>query len=90
MIRSQGIVFPYLEELNFAFNLVTSETGLMYPLSNYQSLNYLIITGNPFAIAADQHMTTKKLEMQMNMKNGQLVNDSMAPPTFVRSRMGTS
>jgi hypothetical protein len=68
--------------------MVTSETGLMHPVCNYAQLNCLIITGNPFAIAADQHMTTKKLEMQMAMKQGTLVNESMAPPAFTRSRYG--
>ena len=62
----------------------------MYPVNNYSTLNYLVITGNPFAIAADQHMTTKKLEIQMSIKNGELINESLAPPAFTRSRVQTS
>ena len=43
-------VFPYLEELYFAFNQVMTEDKLFYPVMHIPSLRYLVITGNPFAV----------------------------------------
>ena len=43
-------VFPYLEELYFAFNQVPTEDKLFYPVTHIPSLKYLVITGNPFAV----------------------------------------
>ena len=43
-------VFPYLEELYFAFNLVPSEDKLFYPVTQLPNLKLLVITGNPFAM----------------------------------------
>ena len=45
-------VFPYLEELYFAFNQVPTEDKLFYPVMQIPSLKYLVITGNPFATAS--------------------------------------
>ena len=84
------MVFPYLEELNFGFNVVQNEAGLLWPVGQLRTLNYVVITGNPFAIAADLHLSTKKLEHALSLKQGQLVNESLNPLTFVKSRAGTS
>jgi hypothetical protein len=43
-------VFPYLEELYFAFNIVQSEDKLFFPVTQIPNLKYLVITGNPFAM----------------------------------------
>ena len=84
------MVFPYLEELNFGFNLVQNEQGLLWPVGQLRTLKYVVITGNPFAIAADLHLSTRKLEAALSLKHGQLVNESLNPPTFQKSRAGTS
>lgn len=62
----------------------------MYPVTSYMGLKCLVITGNPFAIAADQHFTTRKLEAALDKKGGELINESLNPPQFIRSRAGTS
>lgn len=85
------MVFPYLEELNFGFNIVQNEAGLLWPVGQLRTLKYVVITGNPFAIAADLHLSTRKLEHALAQKQGQLVNESLNPPTFhPKSRAGTS
>jgi len=35
-------------------------------------------------------MTTRKLEGYLESKGGELINESLNPPTFIRSRAGTS
>lgn len=64
--------------------------GLLWPVGQLRTLKYVVITGNPFAIAADLHLSTRKLEQALAQKQGQLVNESLNPPTFVKSRAGTS
>ena len=46
-------VFKELAELNFSFNMVEDEEGLIYPVAQFPKLNILIVTGNPFAIKGD-------------------------------------
>lgn len=47
-------VFPFLEELYFAFNEVLSEDKLFYAVTQLPNLKYLVITGNPFALQQQQ------------------------------------
>ncbi len=61
-------MFRYLEELNFSFNMVDEEEGLIYPVSQFPQLNCLIVTGNPFALRGDP-FATHALENVMNAMN---------------------
>ena len=44
------MAFPYLEELNFSFNIVSDERGLLYYATQLPKMRLLEVTGNPFAI----------------------------------------
>jgi hypothetical protein len=89
-------VFLYLEELYFAFNNVTNEDGLFYPVVQIPSVRYLVITGNPFAMRQDaavslQGVSTigtneraQRLERLLNNKQGQLINETLNPPSYLK------
>ena len=62
---TQRAVFKQLEEINFSFNLVDEEEGLIYPVAQFPRLICLIVTGNPFAIRGDP-FSTHALENVMN------------------------
>jgi hypothetical protein len=79
-------VFKYLEELNFSFNMVEEEEGLIYPVTQFPRLSCLIVTGNPFAMKGDPFVTAA-LDNVMNRKTmgmGRIVNDTLNPATIVR------
>eukprot|EP00347_Sterkiella_histriomuscorum_P024110 403332273 len=76
-------VFPHLEELNFAFNLVEQEQDLMYCVTQLPSLLILTVTGNPFAIRGDP-FATANLEQILHGRNGKLINETLQPPTYLR------
>jgi hypothetical protein len=79
-------VFKYLEELNFSFNLVEEEEGLIYPVAQFPHLICLVVTGNPFALKGDP-FSTHALENVMNKKtlgSGRIINETLNPPTYLR------
>lgn len=88
-------VFLYLEELYFAFNNVQSEDKLIWPVVQIPTLRYLVITGNPFAMQAGVKATigtnenAQTLESLLAGKEGQLVNETLLPPSFQRTQPKT-
>jgi hypothetical protein len=60
-------VFKELVELNFSFNMVEDEEGLVYPVAQFPKLNVLVVTGNPFALRGDQ-FSCHALESVMRRK----------------------
>ena len=72
-----------LEELNFSFNLVEQQKGLIACAANFPNLRVLIVTGNPFAISGEEQnyevlqtlMLAKKFPEGMS---GILINESLA------------
>jgi hypothetical protein len=82
----QRAVFKQLEELNFSFNLVEDEEGLIYPVAQFPRLICLIVTGNPFSLRGDP-FSTHALENVINQKtlgSGRIVNETLNPPTYLR------
>ena len=92
-------VFPYLEELYFAFNAVSSEEALIWPVQHLVCLRYLVITGNPFAVRSDAGVSlqgtgtigtnerAQRLEILLAHKQGQLINETLQPPTYMRKEV---
>ncbi len=83
---NQRAVFKHLEEINFSFNQVEEEEGLIYPVAQFPRLICLIVTGNPFALRGDP-FSTHALENVMNQKtlgSGKIVNETLNPPTYLR------
>lgn len=79
-------VFKHLEELNFSFNQVEDEEGLIYPVAQFPCLITLIVTGNPFALRGDP-FATHALENVMNQRtlgSGRIINETLNPPTYLR------
>ena len=84
--RIMRAVFKELVELNFSFNLVEDEEGLFYPVAQFPKLNFLIVTGNPFAMRGDP-FSTHGLENIMRRRTrgqGKIVNETLNPPTYLR------
>lgn len=77
--------FPFLEELNFSFNLVEYQKELIFPAQYCENLKCMIVTGNPFALAG---ITSKLniLEKCMERKGGILINET--PNSQNNNRMG--
>ena len=65
--------FPHLKELYYAYNNVKDETLLIPAVVQNLDLNYLVITGNPFA-ANLQNSTLELLLFEKTM--GELVNEN--------------
>ena len=98
-------IFPYLEELYFAFNQVPTEDKLFYPVMHIPSLKYLVITGNPFAVqtvapsmgsagipnsqSGPSLEYTQTLQLLLDQKAGQLINEHMNPPAYLRRTANT-
>ena len=79
-------VFKELVELNFSFNTVDDEEGLIYPVAQFPKLSVLIVTGNPFALRGDP-FACHALESIMRKKtrgHGKIVNETLNPPTYLR------
>jgi len=76
-------MFPFLEELNFSFNIVEQEEDLLYAATQLPSLLYLIVTGNPFAIRGDP-FSSANLENILQAKGGRLINETLNPPAYLR------
>ena len=95
-------VFPHLEELYFAFNEVPHEEKLFYAVAQLPSLKYLVITGNPFALqqqtsqptgiiipysGSNQVNYTQTLQLLLDQKGGQLINETLNPPAYLRNQL---
>jgi hypothetical protein len=86
IIYPKKAVFKHLEELNFSFNMVEDEEGLVFPVAQFPRLMLLIVTGNPFALRGDP-FATHALENIMNsrtMGSGKIINETLNPPTYLR------
>ena len=81
--------FPMLKELYFAFNLVQNESQLIPAVTTNKSLTYLVITGNPFAVN-QQHDALEVLLAERYSRGGELVNEALNPPTYLRSAKTTT
>ena len=77
------VAFPQLKELYFAFNQVEDETDLIPAVVQNQNLIYLVITGNPFSINLE-NSTLEILLAERYSRGGQLVNEHINPPTYLR------
>ena len=77
------VAFPHLKELYFAFNQVDDETDLIPAVVQNENLTYLVITGNPFAINLE-NSTLEILLAERYSRGGQLVNENINPPTYLR------
>ena len=77
------VAFPQLKELYFAFNQVEDETDLIPAVVQNQNLTYLVITGNPFSINLE-NSTLEILLAERYSRGGQLVNEHINPPTYLR------
>lgn len=80
-------MFTRLEELNFSFNQVEEEEGLIYPVAQFPRLTCIIVTGNPFAMKGDHPYVTAALDNVMNrrsMGTGRIINDTLNPSMHVR------
>lgn len=78
-----SVSFPQLTELYFAFNLVNDESALIPAVTQNQTLTFLVITGNPFAVNL-QNSTLEILLAERYSRGGQLVNESLNPPTYLK------
>lgn len=79
-------MFRELVELNFSFNMVEDEEGLIYPVAQFPKLELLVVTGNPFAMKGDP-FSCHALESVMRRKtrgNGKILNETLNPPTYLR------
>ena len=81
------------------------EDKLFYPVMHIPSLKYLVITGNPFATqAAASNMAssgmplsasgpslehTQTLQLLLDQKGGQLINEHLNPPAYLRRTANT-
>jgi Leucine-rich repeat (LRR) protein len=77
------VSFPHLKELYFAFNAVEDETDLIPAVLQNLNLTYLVITGNPFAINLE-NSTLEIILAERYSKGGQLINEHINPPTYLR------
>lgn len=69
--------------------MVQSEDQLFWPVTQIPSLRYLVITGNPFAVSSDAgDGYTQTLEVLLEQKGGQLINETLNPPTYLRRGTG--
>ena len=71
---------PTLLELYFAFNAVTCESLLTKAVENNKNLGLLVVTGNPFAVDNQ----TSDLESALDERGGQLVNEPIEPPEYMK------
>lgn len=78
-----------LKELYFAFNLVQNESQLIPAVTTNKSLTYLVITGNPFAVN-QQHNALEVLFAEKYSRGGELVNEALNPPNYLRSAKTTT
>lgn len=74
--------FCFLEDLDFQFNLVSEEEGLIAPAQALPSLMILNVTGNPFATRGDEFCLN--LISGMQSRGGRLINESLNPPAYLR------
>lgn len=87
---SASVEFPALVELYFAFNQVENESALTAAVIQNPKLTFLVITGNPFAINL-AHSELEILLAERYSRGGQLINESLNPPTYLRgARMRTA
>ena len=79
-------VFKELTELNFSFNIVEEEEGLIYPVAQFPKLNLLIVTGNPFSMRGDpfQCYALENLMKRKTRGQGKILNETLNPPTYLR------
>jgi len=74
--------FCFLEDLDFQFNLVVEEEGLIPPAQALPSLIIMNVTGNPFATRGDEFCLN--LIQGMQNRGGRLINESLNPPAYLR------
>ena len=82
-----------------------TEDKLFYPVMHIPSLRYLVITGNPFAVTptgssiADSGVipnsarpaeNTQTLQLVLDQKGGQLINENLQAPTYLRRTAGAA
>lgn len=67
---------------------MNEESSLIPAVTQNPSLTFLVITGNPFAV----NLQNSTLEILLaERRNGQLINESLNPPTYLRgARMRTA
>ncbi len=80
------VVFRELIELNFSFNMVEDEEGLIYPVAQFPKLTLLIVTGNPFALKNDPFSchALESVMRRMTRGHGKILNETLNPPTYLR------
>ena len=69
--------FPYLEELNFSFNIVSEEEGLLYCATQLPKMRLIDITGNPFAITGSRDECYASLKQVMEARGAIIVNETL-------------
>ena len=72
-----SVAFPYLEELNFSFNIVSEEEGLLYCATQLPKMRLIDITGNPFAITGSSDECYASLNQVMEARGAIIVNETL-------------